>query len=320
MLRPTLQGMAGSVFSSLLGTCPAVLRFVLPTLRPAFVVWSDVDTPSTGNRPSGNLGAPLGRIQMREMLVMRLFRFLTLFFLLSDSGGGGGEADGAGDGAGGDGSGGAGDGAAGGDGDRTFTQAELNNIATKEHRTGAAKAMKDVAETLGMSVEDAKKLIDAQREAEDAAKSEEERAIDEARQAVATAQAVEAEARSKVLRSDLAIAFAGDPGDGNEPLNRAYLGPALDLAMPTVLAFEGDPADAVAAGIEYVRGTAPVFFGDGNSSGRPKSGTPGVPVRPGSQTRVQSGDVDPWERAQTVYNAHQENSRADRFAGNQSTE
>jgi len=95
-------------------------------------------------------------------------------------GNGEGGEGGEGGGSGGGGTGGAGEGGegggSGGDTPKTFSQEDVNRIATREKEQGKQAASRELAEQLGVSVEEAKQIIQRAKEADDAQKTEAQRA------------------------------------------------------------------------------------------------------------------------------------------------
>lgn len=112
------------------------------------------------------------------------------------------------------------DGGDGGDADKDgdgkkFTQADLKRIAAKEKAEGKRAAEKALADSLGVSLDEAKKIIAKHRETEDANKSEAEREREKAKQEreAAEAEKREAAAEKHEARIERALVAAGFSGD-----------------------------------------------------------------------------------------------------------
>ncbi len=164
-------------------------------------------------------------------------------------------------------------------GGRTFTQDEVNRIATAEGAKGKRAGAAEIATELGMPIADVKALIANKTAAEEAAKSEAQKALDAANAAKSTADAQAAAAaktilEGKVTRALLVAGIAPVLPDGKP-------NPALDAAARLVdVADDADDA-AVTAAVEGVKaGPAASFFG-------PVAPGPGnsVPPIPPGQTR-----------------------------------
>lgn len=108
-------------------------------------------------------------------------------------GGDGGGQNGGQGGQGGDGSGGA--------ADPTFSQADLDRVAGRARAEAQRAAQRELAEKLGLSFDDAKKIIDAHNEAEAKNKTEAERLRDEAAAAKAEADKAKADAAAERFAS-----------------------------------------------------------------------------------------------------------------------
>jgi hypothetical protein len=115
----------------------------------------------------------------------------------------------------GSGSGGGDQGGTGGADGKTFTQADLTRIAAKEKAEGKAAAERAIAEQLGVSVEEAKSIIQRSKEAEDKTKSEaqKEREKAEAERKAAEADRQEAKVETHNARIERALAKLGFTGD-----------------------------------------------------------------------------------------------------------
>lgn len=158
--------------------------------------------------------------------------------------------------------------------------AEAKGIRKEAER----KAAKDLADSLGMSVDDAKKLIAERKAAAEAAQSETDKAIAAAkvREDAATARESAAAAKERQTDAKAALIAAGIklPEKADDRAKK------LSRATSLLLAEAGDDADeaAIAAAADVLKAEMPELFGavgGGAPSGDP-SGGPG-PGGGGSQ-------------------------------------
>ncbi len=166
---------------------------------------------------------------------------------------------------------GTGTGDSGTDAGRTYTRAEVDaeiaRIATREKTQGRKAAANEFAETLGMSVDDAKRIIGEHQARADADKTEVQRAA-EARQAAelvaATAQAEAAQVRhTATVERALLLAGVALPEDGADE--------ALSGVARLVTAEPGADAAAIAAAVTVLKGRFPGLFA------KPATGAAGDP-------------------------------------------
>lgn len=80
--------------------------------------------------------------------------------------------------------------------EKKYTDADLDRLQAKRAKEATRKALQDVADQLGVSVDEAKKIIEEKRQADEAAKSE----IDRAREEAETAKRERDEARAEAAR------------------------------------------------------------------------------------------------------------------------
>lgn len=206
------------------------------------------------------------------------------------AGGAEGDGDGDGDGKGGNGDGKGGDGKGdppkgegGGSGDgngdepKTFTQNQLSSMLAREKSQGREAAMREASEQLGVTIEEAKSIIDAAREAEDAKKSEADRAREKADRERAEAEAEkETTARERYeTRVERAAIRAGvDPEDEDR----------LSAVLRLTDAKTGDDTDTISTAVADVKEKFPeMFSGSGDGEGNGKRRTPSSD--PGKQRR-----------------------------------
>lgn len=185
--------------------------------------------------------------------------------------GGNGEGEGGEGGGEGEGSG-SGEGAGSGEGtDKVFTQEELNRIAAREKAQGRAAAEKQLAEDLGVDVEEAKAIITAHREREEANKTEHQKAMDDAAEKQRKADEAEATARQTTHEATV-----------ERMLVRAGANPdLLDRAARSLVLEVGADEATVNAEIDKLKDEVPSFFGGGRTP--PPSSTPGGKPPSGGQ-------------------------------------
>lgn len=183
----------------------------------------------------------------------------------------------------------------------TFTQDDLSRVGAKEHRRGKAEAAKALAEQLGMPVDEAKKILAAHQEREEAEATEADKARKEAETAKAELARAASELRATQLRAKIVEALTAGDGE-NAPVSPDYRDSAVDLALIHASRAEDtdDLDDLVAAAAQHVRDTASVFFVPGN--GGPGTGTPKPPTKTGAQST--STSTTPADEAKRMLEAH----------------
>lgn len=186
-----------------------------------------------------------------------------------DNGGGGGNAGGSGTGTG------------GGDPPRTFTQAEVDAMMTREKQQGKQAGAREIAEQLGVSVEDAKKIIAAEKTRQDAEKSEAQRAKDAADEAKRTADQEKASAAAerhatRVERALVRNGLAVPDKDGDE---------FITSAVRLISADVGADDATIKAAVDKLKTTVPALFGTAGQGGGhqsdPGRGPNGQQIRTG---------------------------------------
>ncbi len=153
---------------------------------------------------------------------------------------------------------------------KTFTQDDLNRIATKESDRGKRAAIKELSEELGMSIDDVKALVKQQAERDEAAKSD----LDKAREEAATLKRLGEENAKAAKREGLAskiqleLVRAGVPIDGT-----SHIVKLIDVDV------DATPED-IQAKIEQVKTDLPALFATSTQkpSSSVPSGTPSTPV------------------------------------------
>lgn len=183
--------------------------------------------------------------------------------------------------------------------DKTFTQEQLNKFLAKEKAqgkaAGKAEAERALAETLGVSVEEAKAIISKAKEAEDATKSEAEK---ERAKAAKEREAAEAEKRAAAnerleAQIERALARSGldfdESAEGQKKLARVR-------KMVTVEA--GATYEDVLADVTDIKAEFPELFGSkaaGGEGDKPKGKLPnsdpsGKPPKPaGGEDKFAAG-------------------------------
>lgn len=169
-----------------------------------------------------------------------------------------------------------GGGGSGGEGDppRTFTQEDVNRIAAREKNQGRQAATQELADDLGVSLDEAKSIIQEAQQKQEAEKSEAQKAKDAAdreKQDAATEKAEAARERYEA-RVERALLRAGIDGDDETKLSRIS-------RMITVEV--GASQEDITADVEQIKTDFPELFGTkdegGNGGGRkpPPSSDPG---------------------------------------------
>lgn len=169
--------------------------------------------------------------------------------------------------------------------DKTFTQDDLTRIATREKEAGKRAAETELAESLGVSLDEAKKIVADAKAAGEAAKTEAQKDRDAAAKEKQDAEAEKAAAKSEVHSARLERAFAkeGIDLDGTKDEEKAKA--ARLLRMVTVE--PGASYEDVLADVQQIKKDFPALFGAPSTTtrtapgGDPK-GTP-PPAKPGEE-------------------------------------
>lgn len=225
---------------------------------------------------------PLQALATLSALLVTVFALPALALRQGGEGGEGGGGEG-GDGGEGGGEGGEGGGGGGGEGEeRTFTQADVTRIAKREQDKGRKAAASKLAEELGVSVDEAKRIIAEHRSREEAEKSEAQKAREAAdAEKAEAAKAREAAARDRYdTRVERALLRAGVPDAGDK----------LDRVKRMVTADVDSDDDAIRADVDALKKEFPQLFEQPKGGGPPPSGDPpGHPPKP-------KGSDDPMKR------------------------
>lgn len=204
-----------------------------------------------------------------------------------DGGAGGGQGDG------GSGSGGSGSGSGGGTPSPTFTQADLDRVATQQKAEGKRAAEKAIADQFGVSIEEAQRIIASARENEEKEKSEAQRARDaaEAEKKAAADEKAAAAAEKHSIAVERALIRAGIALPEKDTEADALLSRMARLVDAEV----GADSETIRKAVEAVKADFPEKFtkpeegeegGDGKGgkggqgSGAPNSDPKGGPPKP----------------------------------------
>ncbi len=162
--------------------------------------------------------------------------------------------------------------------------AHAKGIRVEAERNAKKAAEKAIADSLGVSIEDAKKIIADQKAAAEEAKTETQKAVDaaKAREDAATARETAAAAKERQTDAKAALLAAGI----KLPEKAEDRAKKLSRATSLLLAEAGDDADeaAISAAAETLKAEMPELFGapaggigapSGDPSGGPKPGGAG---------------------------------------------
>lgn len=167
--------------------------------------------------------------------------------------------------------------------EKTFTQADVDKAASARAAEAKRKATSDLAEQLGVSVDEAKKIIAAHQSAEDAQKTEAQRAKEAADQAKAEADAAKAEAAAERQAARVERALIKDH------VRDDCLEDSLSLLK---VAPEATPEELTAA-IEAFKERRPEFF-DANGEDPKRTPPPGDPKGKPAPKKAE----DAWARGE----------------------
>lgn len=163
---------------------------------------------------------------------------------------------------------------------KTFTQEELDRYAGRRAGEVQRKTKQEIADQLGVSLDDAKKIIEAAREAEAAAKTEAQRELEAASQAKAEAEKAKADAAAERFQSKLERKlYAAGVGAGltdSEDDQRKRDGLMARALRMVDLAPDADD-EAIAAEIEQIKADVPGLFTTATASSAPSGVTPSKP-------------------------------------------
>ncbi len=179
-----------------------------------------------------------------------------------------------------DGGTGGGTGSGGGNPPRTFTQAEVDAMMTREKNQGKAAGIREVSERFGVSIDEAAQIIQRAKDADEAQKTEAQRARDaaDAEKRAAEQEKANAAAERHATRVERALLRHGlaVPEQGGD----TFIAKAVGL----VDAEAGADDDAIKAAVDKLKGTVPALFGTAGGGGQhsdPGAGPSGRQVRTG---------------------------------------
>lgn len=184
-------------------------------------------------------------------------------------------------------------------GEKLLSQTEVNAIATREKEEGRRAAAAAIAQELGCTVDEAKAIITAQRERDDAAKTDAERAKEAAEAEKTAAAEAKAMAAAEVheTRVERALLTAGFvPGDKPEDVEAAKRLRRM-VAVPVGASYEEVLADVTTLKTQF-----PALFGAKapvTAKGKAPNSDPGgkPPTPTGGEDRFAAGA----ERARKQY-------------------
>lgn len=177
--------------------------------------------------------------------------------------------------------------------EKTFTQADIDRIVAREKESASSKAVKDLAEQLGVTIDEAKEIVKSHKDKTDAEKSDAQKAREAADKE--KAEAVEAKAAAALethtTRADRALVTAGIafPKDATDDQKDATL-----LRVRGMLTVKpGATAAEIAADVKSLKEGFPGLFapggtGKGSPNSDPKT-PPGGGTSSGDKTGMQIG-------------------------------
>lgn len=205
-----------------------------------------------------------------------------------------------------------------GDQGKTLTQTQVDQLVKREKASAERKTRQALADELGVSIDEVKRIIENQKAADEAQKTEAQKATDAANAARAEAEAAKSEARQSMLRAELKTALLG--GSDDEPaIRRDRVAQAESLLLPKLAGLDGaDVADAIADAVAAFRVEVPEFFGPAgsNGSGNGNGDGSGTPPGPGRKLNERAGGgAGQKSRAQIEYEKIQARSTMRKLPG-----
>lgn len=146
-------------------------------------------------------------------------------------------------------------------GEKTFTQADVDKAASARAAEAKRKATSDLAEQLGVSVDEAKKIIAASKASEEAQKTEAQRAKEEADAAKQQADAEKAEAAAERMAARIERAL----------LKNHVRDDCLDDSLALLKVDADASPEEITAAVTAFAERRPEFFG---AEGEPKRTPP----------------------------------------------
>lgn len=237
--------------------------------------------------------------------------FGTRYYFAPDEGGGSG-GGGEGGNSGGDGGGNSGGGSSGGDGggagggERTLTQADVDRIVSQRVNETKTATERQVAESLGVSIDEAKRIIAEAKEQEDAQKTEAQRAREaaDAEKAAAAEEKKTAASDRHAAKVERALLRAGVTDEDDEKLDKRLtrLSRLIDVEV-------GADEAAIKAAVDALKVEEPALFGTpagegGGDNGEPKGVKP--PKAPGSDPK---GSPPPPKQSEDAFSRGAERAK-----------
>jgi multidrug efflux pump subunit AcrA (membrane-fusion protein) len=186
---------------------------------------------------------------------------------------------------------GPGSGSGAGDQGKLLAQADVDRIVKRERSAAERKARQQLADELGISIDEAKKLIEDRKAADESQKTEAQRATEAANAAKAQAEAAVRQARQTRIGYELRAALL-DGTDEEPGIRRDRMDMALEMVLPTLADVDDEGlGDAVREAVATFRGKVPEFFGPAGSNGSGSNGNgQGTPPGPGRKIGERAGD------------------------------
>lgn len=170
------------------------------------------------------------------------------------------------------------------DAPKTFTQDDLTRVATKEKQEGKAAAERELAEQLGVPLDQAKQIIADARAKDEATKTEAQKDRDAAAREKSEAEAEKAVAKQEVHDARLERAFAKeglDLDDSDEKVKRlvrlvsSEVGSSYEDILAEVKTLKTDFPALFGEEVAPVKGGKPPKAPNGDPKGNPPKPTGG---------------------------------------------
>ena len=175
--------------------------------------------------------------------------------------------------------------------EKTFTQADLDRAASARANEAKRKAERDLADSLGVSIEEAKRILKEHADKADLEKSEAQRSKEAADKAKAEADQAKADAAKERMSAKVERA-----------LIRSHVrDDRVDQSLLLVTVAPDATDEEIAAAVATFKGTTPEFFsedegGNGGGTGG-KPAVPGDPKGKPAPKRTEDGYTRGVERA-----------------------
>lgn len=173
---------------------------------------------------------------------------------------------------------------------KTFTQEDLDKYAGRRVGEAKRKAQQELADQLGVSVDEAKKIIEEKRQADEASKTEVDKAKEAAEQSKREADAAKAEAAKERFENRVyrKLSAAGVGAGMEDEAAEKQIARARRLLDVTVEATD----DEIAAQIAEIKNDVPGLFTAKTEGGMPSGVTGGRPPaggQPAGPTGIEAG-------------------------------